>query len=289
MKEPETAKEEEQKPRSNRLQKATAILLLALIVFVGIDGYFNKWSIVRTLANLNTLQLKDTSGKVWELTARQDFQILRVNDIRRIVNTDSLFAFDQPYRDAHFYRLYFRNSDSSSARLQRLYQTLLSVDSSQTIRHTVEDAERAYRNLQWILHPGQAVAPDSSGTVGRDSSKKISRGDLALGSGDETESVVRKYVSSPQVLLGAGLGIVASAGIDLLRGDAFVAYSKDDAFHLDSLSLGSQVGMWEGSPIDILWAFAPQDSLMDRKTEESRMTKDSSKTREDRERDTEKK
>lgn len=262
MKEPEKSEEEQQEqPRSNRLQKVAAILVLALVVFVAVDGYFNKWSTVRTLANLSTLQLRNTPGKTWDLTARQDFQIRKVGDVRTIVYTDSLLAFDRPYREAGYYRLYFRISDSSSARLHRLYQALLDADSSQTIRHTVENAQRAYQNLHRILHPGQSIPHDSSGITPHDSSKTIAKGDLALGAGDETESVVRKYASSPQVLLGAGLGIVASATVDWLRGDAFVAWSREDVFRIDSLSIGSQSGTWEGSPIDILWAFAPKDTL----------------------------
>jgi hypothetical protein len=264
LKEPEE-KKEEQEPRTNRLQKAAAILLLALIVFVGSDAYFNHWSIVRTLVSLNTLQLKDKSGKSWDLLVRRDFQLMKVKDVRRVVNADSLVSFDQPYRDAGFYRLYFRNSDSSSVRLQRMYQALLSVDSSQTVKHTVEDAERAYRNLQRILHAVQSIPVDSGPHRQPDTTTKISKGDLALGSGDETASVIRKIVSNPSVIIGAGIGIAASAGVDLLRGDAYIAFSKENVFRFDSIAVGSQVGLWEGSPIDILWVFAPKDTVAEEK------------------------
>ncbi len=269
LKTPEEQKEE-QEPRTNRLQKATAILLLALIVFIGSDAYFNNWSIVRTLVSLNTLQLKEMSGKTWELVARRDFQILKIENIRRIANTDSLFSYDQPYRDAGFYRLYFRNSDSSSARLQRMYQTLLSVDSAQTIRRTVEDAERAYLNLQRILHPNRSIPGDSASRGQHDSTTKVSKGNLTLGSGDETASVIRKIVSNPQVLIGAGIGIVASAGVDLLRGDAYVAFSKENVFRFDSIAVGSHVGLWQGLPIDILWVFAPKDTVVEVRKAESK-------------------
>jgi hypothetical protein len=275
LKEPEEEKEE-QEPRTNRLQQAAAILLLALIVFVGSDAYFNNWSIVRTLVSLNTLQLKDKSGKNWDLLARRDFQIMKVKDVRRVVNADSLVSFDQPYRDAGFYRLYFRNSDSSSARLQRMYQALLNADSSQTVKHTVEDAERAYRNLQRILHAIQSVPIDSGSRGQHDTTIKISKGDLALGSGDETASVIRKIVSNPSVLIGAGIGIAASAGVDLLRGDAYVAFSKENVFRIDSIAVGSRVGSWEGSPIDILWMFAPKDTAVEKKTTGSRDHKERS-------------
>ena len=257
--------QEEEKPRSNRLQKATAILLLALLVFIGLDAYFNNWSIVRTLVSLNTLQLKDKSGKTWDLLARRDFQIVKISNVQRVVRTDSLIDFDKPYQQAGYYRLYFRQSDSSSARLQRMYQALLSIDSAQTIKRTVDDAERAYQNLKHLLHRNQPMSGDSSKRELRDSAAQFSKGDLALGAGNETAVMVRRFVSSPQVLVGAGIGIVASAGVDLLRGDAFVAYSKDDVFRVDSLLIGSQVGRWEGSPIDIVWVFAPSDSVVVRR------------------------
>lgn len=260
MKEPDEQKEDQEPPR-NRLKKATAILLLALIVFVGIDAYFNNWAIVRTLIFLNTLQLRDKTGQTWDLIARRDFQIFRIKDVVRVVNTDSLLVLDRPYRAAGFYRLYFRNSDSSSAKLQRMYQALLTIDSAQTIKHTVEDAERAYQNLQRIRSHNRQIPFDTVSHGRFDSAKAMTKGDLALGSGNETAAIVRRFVSSPQVLVGAGIGIVASAGVDLLRGDAFVALSKEDVFRLDSIKVGSQVGLWEGSPIDILWAFAPNDTL----------------------------
>ncbi len=259
MKEPEVSRED-QVPPSNRLRTATGILLLALIVFVGIDAYFNNWSIVRTLISLNTLHLKDKSGNSWDLIARKDFQILKIKDIRRVTDPDSLGLFDQSYRDAGLYRLYFRNSDSSSVRLQKMYQALLSLDSAQTIKHTVEDADRAYHNVQRILHPGESMRSDSASMRQRDSARSVSKSDLALGSGDETSAVIRKIVSNPQVLVGAGIGIVALAGVDLLRGDVYVASSREDVFRIDSIVVGTHAGSWEGSPIDILWTFSPKDS-----------------------------
>jgi hypothetical protein len=212
------------------------------------------------------LQLKDKSGRTWDLIARKDFQILRIKDVQRVVNADSLLTLDQPYRNTGFYRVYFRNSDSSSVKLQRMYQALLNLDTAQTIKHTFEDADRAYRNLQRILHPGQTIPGDSISRGRRDSSKTTSRSDLALGSGDETSAVIRKIMSNPQVLVGAGIGIAAVAGADLLRGDAYVAFSKENVFRLDSIMVGTRVGSWEGSPIDILWTFAPRDTLGEKKT-----------------------
>jgi hypothetical protein len=259
MKEQET-KKEDQVSLSSRLRTATGILLLALVVFVGIDAYFNDWSIVRTLVSLNTLHLKDNSGNSWDLIARKDFQILKIKDIRRVADPDSLQLFDRSFREAGLFRLYFRNSDSSSVKLQKMYQALLSLDSAQTIKHTVEDAGRAYRNIQRILHPGESVRDDSAAVHQRDSIKFVSKSDLALGSGDEASAVIRKIIANPQVLVGAGIGIVALAGVDLLRGDVYVASSRENVFHIDSIAIGAHAGSWEGSPIDILWTFAPKDS-----------------------------
>jgi hypothetical protein len=258
-------KEQEAKERqelvSSPLQKAATILLFALIVFLVVDAYFNDWSFVRSLASLNTLELADTTGGSWDLLARKDFQLVRIKNGQNILTADSLILFDKPYRDAGYYRLYFRNSDSSSARLQRMYQALLSTDSTQVIRHTVDDAQRAYRNLQKILRINRPEFVDSSARTVPDSMPAVAKSDLALGTGMETSIVVKRLVSNPQVLVGVGIGIAASAGIDLLKGDVFVALAKDDVYRLDSLKVGTRVGRWEGSPIDILWAFARQDSL----------------------------
>lgn len=252
---------EEQQTTRNRLQTLTAILLFALIVFVAVDGYFNGWGFVRNLISLNRLELTDKLGKSWELLARKDFQLVKIKDARNVLSTDSLLSFDRPYRDAGFYRLYFRNSDSSSAKLQKMYQALLSVDTGQTIKHTVEDAERAYHNLQRILRFNRPMLRDTSPIVHHDLIKTVTKGDLDLESGDETASVLRKLVSSPQIIVGVGIGIVAAAGVDLLQGDAYVAISKENVFRLDSINVGSRVGFWEGTPIDILWVFGRQDTV----------------------------
>jgi hypothetical protein len=252
---------EKQEPVSSPLQKAATILLFALIVFLVVDAYFNDWSFVRSLASLNTLELSDTSGGSWDLIARRDFQLVRIKSGQNILSADSLLVFDQPYRDAGYYRLYFRNSDSSSARLQRMYQTLLRTDSTQVIKRTVEDAQRAYLNLRKILHANRPALADTSAHGNPDSLLQVAKSDLALGTGTETSIIVRRIVSNPQVLVGVGIGIAASAGVDLLKGDVFLALAKEDVYRLDSLKVGTRVGRWEGSPIDILWAFAKQDSL----------------------------
>ncbi len=259
VKRPDDKTQEEQQPAGNRLQKYAAVLLLGLIVVAFVDGYFGHWGIVRTLISLNTLELRDRSDRAWQLVERRDFQLVKINDVRTIVNTDSLLVFDQPYREAGYYRLYFRSSDSSSARLQKMYQAVLSLDTTQTIQHAVEDARRAYQNLQRILHGSRSAANDSV-TPGRpDSALKIARGDITLGSGDEASAVLRKLVSDPHVLAGVGIGIAASVAVDLFQGNAYLALSKEDVFRLDSIKVGSRVGVWEGTPIDIVWAFGKDE------------------------------
>ena len=250
----------DQEPRPSRLRKYAAILLFAVIAVVVIDGYFSNWSIVRTLISLNTLQLRDRADHTWDLLERRDFRLVKVNDVRSIVDTDSLLSFDKPYREAGYYRLYFRSSDSSSANLQKMYQALLSYDTAQTIQRTVQDAQRAYGNLQRILRLNKSTGQDTVKPIRIDSARKIVASDVPIAPGDEAMAVMRKVISDPHVLAGVGIGIVASAGIDLLRGNAYVAYSRDDVFRLDTLKVGSRVGMWEGLPIDILWAFGKQDT-----------------------------
>lgn len=256
---------EKKEPPRNRLQKIAAVLLLALIAFVGIDGYFNGWGTIRGLATLNTLELRDRTGNSWELVAKKDFQLVSIKNVRNVLTPDSLFALDRQYREGGFYRLYFRISDSASAKLQKMYQTLTAVDSGQTIKHTIEDAERAYQNLQRILRFTRSTIPDSVSHVPTDTAAKLSKSDLDLGSGDEAATVLKKFASNPQIIVGLGIGIVASTAIDLLRGDAYVALSKENIFRLDSLSVGMRVGTWEASPIDILWVFAKQDTAAERK------------------------
>ena len=74
------------------------------------------------------------------------------------------------------------------------------------------------------------------------------------------KAVVRLLSRSPQVLVGLGIGIAASAGADLFEGRVYCAVSREDCFRLDRLKVGARVGAWEGKSIDILWAFGKVDS-----------------------------
>ncbi len=261
MKDREQKAPEEEKPRRHTLRKVAAVVLFAVAAIVGIDGYFSDWNLVRTLLAMNTLELRDRSESAWQLKAGRDFQIIKIGDVRAIVDTDSLLQFDKPYRDSGYYRLYFRNSDSTSKKLEKMYEAVLSADTAQTIKHTVEGARRAYQNLQRILHPGSAVARDTTVNVRRDSTVKYALSDVQTGDGDEAMAIAKKVMSDPRVLAGAGIGILASAGIELLRGKAFVAVAKSDVFRIDTLKVGTRVGKWEGLPIDILWVFGRVDTV----------------------------
>ncbi len=261
---------QEQEVKPSRIRRYAAILLFAVIAVIVIDGYFSNWSIIRTLISLNTLRLQDRSDRSWDLLERRDFRLVKLDDIRSVLDIDSLMAIDKPYREAGYYRLYFRTSDSSSTKLEKMYETLLSYDTAHTIQRTVQDARRAYTNLQHLLHPGSAGTADTANVVQKDSTPTVMQSDIQGQPSDEVMAVAKKIMSDPRVLAGVGIGIVASAGIDFLRGNAFVAYAPNDVFKLDSLKVGSRVGTWEGTPIDILWAFGKQDT-----TATTNMPKDS--------------
>jgi hypothetical protein len=243
------------------LQKVTAILLLAFIAFVSIDGFFNGWGTIRSIMTMNTLELRGKNNLSWKLLARRDFQLISVKSIQNVLIPDSLRNIDSVYRNAGYYRLYFRTSDSLSPKLQKMYQALLTVDTGQTIKRTITDAERAYLNIQKILHTGKSLFRDSSKRSSPDTSTKIVKNDLTLGSGDEAASVLKRIASNPEVLIGLGIGVAASTAIDLFKGGAYLAVAKNDVFRLDSLNVGTRTGTWEDAPIDILWAFAKQDTI----------------------------
>ena len=230
-----------------------AVVLFALIAFAGSDGYFNEWKTFRRLRYWNMLELKDRSDSTWQLTARRDFKLLSVADIRSITVPESLLAFDRPYRDSGFYRIYFRLSDTSSSRLQRMADILALVDTGRALSRSVDDAKRALRNLGELLGSPKQPARDIIPSAKRDTTEQLSRSSQSLGTEDEAIAIARKIAANPQVIIGLGLGVAASTGIEMLRGDAFCAIAKKDVFRVDSIKAGVRTGQWEGSPIDILW------------------------------------
>lgn len=241
-------------------RKLIAILSLALIAFVASDGYFNQWKTIKRIWSWNTLELQGQNNLTWRLKAGQDFQLINISDVRTTVRAESLLVFDQPLRDSGYYRLYFRPSDSVSVHLQKMYRTLLSYDTAGTITRSIEDTKKAYHNIQLLFGLDSATARDSLVNRTSDTTKQLSHTSLSLGGDEETSVALKKLLGSPQVIVGVGIGIALSAGSDLLRGGAYCAIAKNDVFRIDSIKLGMRVGVWEGAPIDILWALKKKEN-----------------------------
>lgn len=238
------------------LRKIAATIVVACIIFLGLDGYFNRWGVVRTLIDWHTLELRGTDGSVWYLKSSRDFKLVEIKEPGQILRTESLAAFDQPYRDEGACRLYFRISDSGSVRLQALYEILASVDTAEQIQRTVNEAERAYRNLVQLLGFDTVAVADSIPLQRDEPRTPVIENSLASNQDDAVgTTVVRLLRKSPHVLVGLGIGIVASAGADLLEGRTYVAVARHDCFQLERLRVGARVGAWQGKSIDILWAF----------------------------------
>jgi hypothetical protein len=236
------------------LRKLLAVILLAMIAFTVTDGYFNEWKTTKRLLYWNRLELKEHNDSTWRLTARIDFRLIGIPDVRTITVPESLIVFDQPLRDSGYYRLYFRLSDTASVQLQKMYQTLSSLDTSGILKRSLEDAKKAFQNIQVLLGTSPAPASDTAINYKSDSAKQFAQINLTLNTDNEAAFVVRKLLGTPQIILGVGIGMALSAGIDLLRGDAYCAFAKSDIFRTDSLKLGAYAGSWEGMPIDVLWA-----------------------------------
>jgi hypothetical protein len=249
------------KPDDSTLQRTwprtlAAVVLFALIAFAGSDGYFNEWKTFRRLGSWNTLELRDRGDSTWQLTARRDFWLLSIADIRSITVPESLAKFDQSYGDSGYYRIYFRMSDTSSSRLQRMADFLALVDTGRALSRSVDDAKRALRNLGKLLGGPKPLVKDTIPSGNRDTTERLLRSSQSLGTEDEAIAVARKIATNPQVIIGLGLGIAASTGIEMLRGNAFCAISEKDVFRVDSIKAGARTGKWEGSSIDIMWVLA---------------------------------
>jgi hypothetical protein len=236
-------------------RKVISLLILALFAFAATDWYFNDWKTCRRLLYWNRLELKERNNIAWHLNSRIDFRMIGIPNVRTITNPDSLIVFDRPLRDSGYYRIYFRFSDTASAQLKKMYQTLSSFDTTGSLSRSVKDVLKTYQRIQ-VLFGVPPQSPDDTIIIPpRDTMKQSSAQiNLALNQDDEATAVLKKLLGSPQVIAGIGIGMAFSAGIDLLRGDAYCAYAKTDAFRTDSLQLGAYAGKWEGLPIDILWA-----------------------------------
>jgi len=254
------------------LRAFAVVVVVALVVVTGIDGYFNQWGTVKTILNWNSLELTGVDGFDWELRASRDFALVRLEAPAILAEPESLAAFDRPFREAGMYRLYFRLSDSASSTLKILYEKIGELDTAGTMQHSLQDAERAYTNIRRLLGIDTAAvhllppkaskdsvgAADTLRSPGVMGSGAITEGDLGLGSTRDVTTVVSRLLGkSPYAIAGVGIGILASAGLDLLKGEAYVASARRDVFQIDNLRAGARVGRWEGKDIDILWVSAP--------------------------------
>ncbi len=238
------------------LRKIASVILVAVIIFLALDGYLNRWGVVRMLIDWHTLELRGTDGSAWYLKSTKDFKLVKIENPEQIFRAEALARFDQPFRERGMYRLYFRISDSGSVRLQALHQAIASVDSTERIQTALDEAQRVYRNLVRLLGFDTTAVADSIAFQREEGRTPVVENDLMARQDDNVgTAVVRLLSRSPQVLVGLGLGIAASAGVDLLEGKTYCAVSEDDCFQLDRLKVGVRVGAWEGKSIDILWAF----------------------------------
>lgn len=251
----------QKKPRG-RAKKYFLVALFALSAFIGLDGYYNRWGTIRRALHWNSLVLTAQDGTLLSLKARRDFELVSVENPFSLLDPDSLGSFDRAYREAGRYRVYFRLSDSASAQLQQLYESLSTIDTAGTIKHSIDDAKRAYGNILRVLRIDTTAARDTLTVRAPDSSGRIFETRLLMESDQEFTTALRTMLSkSPQLLVGVGLGIALSAGVDLLQGRSYLASAGSDVFHASSLRTGTRTGEWEGKSIDVLWVFAPEDSL----------------------------
>lgn len=246
--------------KKNWLRIAAMLLTLTIAGFVGFDGYVNKWGVIKSFLHWNTLELHGVDGAQHFLKSGKDFHLVRIDDVQKILRSDSLAILDQPYRENGLYRLYFRLSDSSSAKMQRLYQTLEAFDTTGRLSHTIDDIELAYRGVRRLLHLDSTARRDSIDRAGVDSATFYSSTNLSFGSDQEVSRAFSRLVKNPQLLVGVGVGAAASFGLGLLEGDAYVAFAPSDVFRFDSLTVGPRAALWEGKSIDILWTLGKVDT-----------------------------
>lgn len=263
------------RPRSViRASRLVIVVLVAVACVVATDGIFNRWDLARMLLHWNTLELRGTDGEDWMLDAPGDCRVQKIEDPRTIVVFDSLAAFDRPHREAGLYRLYFRISDSVSTTLAAISAGLAEVDSTGELRRTVAQGEQVYRNLLRLFGSDTTgAAPAAEQTMAspeklsdtlalhRSPAGEVAFEDLGGVSEKDMGRLFGKVVGkSPTILIGIGVGVAASAGLDLLKGEAYVAVASEDVFRMEALEAGARAGRWEGKDIDIFWVFAPDQA-----------------------------
>src|SRR4030067_1591852 len=91
-------------PLQYRLRKLLAVIILAMIAFAATDGYFNEWKTSKRLLYWNRLELKENKDSTRHLTARIDFRMIGIPEVRTNTIPESLRVFDQPLSDSGYYR-----------------------------------------------------------------------------------------------------------------------------------------------------------------------------------------
>ena len=248
------------------VRKLLLLLFVALVAILAYDGYFNHWFFVRGLLYRNVLEVRLSDGTIRTLKIGPDVQIAKLSETTALESPATISEIDRSYREAGLYRIYFRHSDAKSDRLQKVYESLAVIDTGQSVKKSVEDVQRAYANLRRALRI-DTTRSDSVTVILPDSTGKLVQTIILSGSNDDlAKDVARVLGRNPQVLVGVGLGLAASLGLELLHGQVFVATSQRDLFGIDSVQAGVRTGSWEGRPIDILWMFnsplhqAPRDT-----------------------------
>jgi hypothetical protein len=252
-------KEEEvevQEKEVSVLRKLTVLFLFLLITVIGYDWYANQWRFIKGIFYANVLELHSIQGSAWTLHEPQDFVAESVEDSTDGFLYNTIARIDSVYEKRGLYRIYFRLSDGKSERLQNIYKNLAVIDTAGSVKQTVEDVQRAYHNLRSLLQRDTSRRQDSLTVYSPDSVGRLSLTQIGAGSDNDLfRGLVRGIGRNPQVLIGLSVGIAASAGLDVLGGDLFVAYAPEDRFGIDSLKIGARVAVWEGQPIDIVWVF----------------------------------
>ncbi|MGB2867039.1 MAG: hypothetical protein WBD36_01190 [Bacteroidota bacterium] len=252
--EPEPLQEE---PRGATLKRLAVVILFAAIAFFAYDWSLNNKHFANRIIYWNDLSLHSQHGGTWSLKANQDFQLLELTDTSRSMSESVLQEIDAPFRERGLYRVYFRISDAESDKLQRIMNEISLIDTGRSVEKTIEQIKKSYEGARRLFTKDSLVkGRDTLTILSSDSTGKPLKTDVLGGSEDEVRNQLSVLVKrNPQVLIGLGVGLAASAGIMLLEGQTFLATAPQDVFRVDSLQCGPRAGMWEGKAIDILWAF----------------------------------
>jgi len=259
-----TKSQEPRKPFGERIRSAVKTVLIAVVLavaaFVGVDGYLNERALTSRLLHGGELALSDGREEEWILHEEADFELIPVSDVGHIAQPESLMAFDRKYRDAGYYRLYFRLSDSLSAKLKRLSDVAAKVDTGRMIERSIADAQTAYGVLRRMVGLDSGAIRDTSRVAVADTSVRKVESGMAMGTEQALSKVATQILKQPQVIAGIGVGLAAAAGMEMLQGESYVAVAKTNVFRIGDVSADTRSGRWEGRPIDVLWIFAKEDT-----------------------------